>query len=89
MVRWINLALAVVLAAMLLIQLTRSRESAPAAKGITQAAPVVVKERAARRSHRMEMRLAIEEAQRRQLERLRGGPSGPPVLDRTGQPIRD
>ena len=89
MVRWINFALAVVLATMLLIQLTRSREPAPAAEGIVAAAPVVVKERAARRSRRMEMRLAVEEAQRRQLERLRGGPSGPPVLDGTGQPIRD
>jgi hypothetical protein len=88
-VRWINLALAVVLATMLLIQLTRSREPAPTAGVVVPAAPIVKKERAGRLSHRMEMRAAIEEAQRRQRERLRGGPSGPPVLDPSGRPIMD
>jgi hypothetical protein len=73
---------------MLLIQLTRSREPEPAAESITEAPARVVKERPSRRSHRMEMRAAVQEAQRRQLERLRG-PVGPTVLDGSGKPIVD
>jgi hypothetical protein len=87
-VRWINLGLAVVLATMLLIQLTRSREPAPSGESLSQAPSVVVKERPSRRSHRMEMRMAVQEAQRRQLERLRA-PAGPPLFDGTGKPIMD
>jgi hypothetical protein len=87
-VRWINVVLAIVLATMLLIQFTRSRDRAPVAETITEAAPRVVKERPSRRSHRMEMREVVQEAQRRQRERLRGTP-GPRMLDSTGQPIRD
>jgi hypothetical protein len=87
-VRWINLGLAVVLATMLLIQLTRSREPAPAAEIVTAAPTHVVKERPSRRSHRVEMRAAIEESRRQRAERLRA-PGGPIVRDGSGKPIVD
>ena len=47
MLRWINLALAVVLATLLLIELTRSREPGPAAPTVSEAPPVVAQERPA------------------------------------------
>jgi hypothetical protein len=89
-VRWVNLALAVVLATLLLIELTRSREPGPAAPFVSEAPPVVAQERPGRRSRRMEARLAIEEARRQRLERLRSpAPPGPVLLDSNGQPFRD
>ena len=88
MLRWINLALAVVLATLLLIELTRSREPGPPVSTIGEGAPVVVQERPGRRSRRMEARMAIEEAQRWQRERLRA-PAGPVEYDERGRPIMD
>lgn len=90
MVRWINLALAVVLATLLLIELTRSREEpGPPVSTIGERPPVVVQERPGRRSRRLEARMAIEEAQRLQRERLRAPSTGPVELDSTGRPIVD
>jgi hypothetical protein len=86
--RWINLALAVVLATLLVMELTRSREPAPAFPNISAATPVVVEEQPARRSRRAERLLAIEEARRRQRERP-PGTGGAPELDFRGMPIRD
>jgi hypothetical protein len=86
--RWVNLALAVVLATLLVTELTRSREPGPAGPTIGDSAPVVVEERPARRSRRIEQRLAIEEARRRQRAQPPGA-GGPPELDFTGRPIMD
>ncbi len=88
MLRWINLALAVVLATLLVIELTRSREPGPAVSTIVEGPPVVAQERPGRRSRRMEARMAIEEARRQQRERLRA-PSGRVELDERGRPIMD
>jgi hypothetical protein len=88
MLRWVNLALAVVLATLLVMELTRSQEPAPAFPNISAATPVVVEEQPARRSRRAERRLAIEEARRRQHERPPGS-GGPPQVDFRGIPIRD
>jgi hypothetical protein len=89
-VRWVNLGLAVLLATLLLIELTRSREPGPAGPAIGQAPPIVAQERPGRRSRRMEARLAVEEARRQRLERLRAPASaGPALLDGTGQPFKD
>ena len=44
MVRWINLALAVVLATLLVIELTRSRESGPPVQTLSAGPPVVAQE---------------------------------------------
>ena len=88
MLRWVNLTVAVALVALLVTELIRSREPAPAA-GLTIDGPtVVVEERPARRSRRMERRLAIEEARRRQHERPTVS-TGRTEFDFTGQPIRD
>jgi hypothetical protein len=86
--RWVNLALAVVLATLLVMELTRSRGPAPAAGPTIEGPAVVVAERPGRRSRRMEQKLAIEEARRRQRERptVSGGRT---EFDYTGQPIRD
>ena len=89
MVRWINLALAVMLATLLVIELTRSRESGPPVQTLSAGPPVVAQEPPGRRSRRMEARMAIEEARRRQSERLRAPTPGPVELDSTGRPIMD
>ncbi len=89
MLRWINLALAVVLATLLVIELTRSREPGPAVSTVIEGPPVVAQERPGRRSRRMEARMAIEEAQRLQRERLSAPSSGRVELDSRGIPIRD
>ena len=88
MLRWVNLALAVVLAALLLMEFTRSRDPGPAVSGFGQAPPVVVQERPSRKSRRLEARMAIQEAQRKQRERLLG-PAGPPMFDEKGKPVVD
>ena len=88
MLRWVNLALAVVLATLLVMELTRSRGPAPAFPNIDAATPVVVEEQPARRSRRAERLLAIEDARRRQRTRPPGA-GGPPELDFRGMPIRD
>ena len=89
MLRWINLALAVVLATLLVMELTRSREpGAPPGLTVGQAPPVVAEERPGRRSRRMERQMAMEEARRRQRERPPGA-GGPPQLDFSGKPIMD
>ena len=88
MLRWVNLALAVVLVTLLVTELTRSREPSPAGPTFGDSAPVVVEERPARRSRRMERRLAIEEARSRQRARPPGA-GGPPEVDFTGRPIMD
>jgi hypothetical protein len=84
----VNLALAVVLATLLLTELMRSRGPAPAGPGLSTGPAVVVEERPARRSRRMERRLAIEEARRHQRERATR-PGGPPEFDLSGKPIMD
>jgi hypothetical protein len=89
MVRWINLALAVVLATLLVIELTRSRQPGPPVSTISAGPPVVAQERPGRRSRRMEARMAIEEAQRLQRERLRAPSTGRVELDDRGFPIKD
>jgi hypothetical protein len=86
--RWVNLALAVVLATLLVMELTRSREPAPASLPISMGPAVVVEEQPARRSRRAERLLAIEESKRRQRARSPGA-GGPPELDFRGMPIRD
>ena len=47
MLRWVNLALAVLLVTLLVMELTRSREPAPAFPNISAATPVVVEEQPA------------------------------------------
>jgi hypothetical protein len=86
--RWVNLALAIVLAALLLTELTRSKEGAPPVSTISTSTPVVMQETPGRRSRRLEARMAMEEAMRRQRER-RDIPPGPVELDERGFPIRD
>ena len=88
MVRWINLALAVVLATLLVIELTRSGRTAPPVQSIGEAPPTVVQERPGRRSRRMEARLALEEVRSQQRGRSRM-PAGPVLLGEDGQPITD
>jgi hypothetical protein len=84
----VNLALAVVLATLLVTELMRSREPAPTGPALSMGPAVVVEERPARRSRRMERKLAMEEAHRQQRERLpRAG--GRPEFDLSGKPIRD
>jgi hypothetical protein len=87
--RWINLALAVVLAALLLSELTGSRQPAPSTPSVSEGPPVVAQEQPARRSRRIEQRLAIEEARRQPRERRLAPSGGPPALDSSGRPIRD
>lgn len=88
MLRWGNLGLAVLLAILLVVELTRSTETEPRAPEIAQSAPVVFKETPSCRSRRMEAKMAIEEARRLRKERLRA-PAGPVLLDEAGQPIKD
>jgi hypothetical protein len=89
-VRWINLALAVVLATLLLIELTRSRQPSQPVPAVSERPPVVAQERPGRRSRRMQARMALEEARRQQLERLSApAPHGPALLDESGRPIVD
>jgi hypothetical protein len=86
--RWINLALALGLAALLLVELTRSTESEAPAPEVTEKVSVV-QETPGRRSRREEARLLVEERLREERERrLRTAP-GPVMLDRTGVPVRD
>jgi hypothetical protein len=87
--RWINLALAVVLATLMLSELTRSREPGPAVPTLSEGPPVVAQERPGRRSRRMEARMAIEAARRLQRERLRAPSTGREEFDPGGVPIRD
>ena len=89
MLRWINLALAVALATLLVIELTRSREPGPAVSTVSEGPPVVAQEKPGRRSRRMEARMAIEEARRLHRERLRAPSTGREELDWRGVPIRD
>jgi hypothetical protein len=86
--RWVNLGLAALLATLLVVELTRSSRTEPPAPEIALAAPTVMKETPSRRSRRMEARMAIEEARRKQRERLRA-PAGPVLLDEAGRPIVD
>jgi hypothetical protein len=89
MLRWVNLGLAAALAALLVMEFVRSRTPGPpATTTIGQAAPVVAQERPGRRARRTEARLAIEEARRRQRERVHE-PAGPPLVDSTGLPVMD
>lgn len=90
MLRWINLALAIVLVTLLVSELTRSREPAgPPVPTLTGRSPVVAQERPGRRSRRVEARMAIEEARRLQRERLRAPSPGSVEFDSTGRPIMD
>jgi hypothetical protein len=86
--RWINLGLGLVLATLLLMELIQSGPSAPSAPTVSTVPPVVVQEKPARRSRRMEARMAIEEARRRQHERA-SLPAGPPLLGPDGRPFND
>ena len=88
MLRWVNLALAVLLATLLVVELTRSTQTEPPAPEIATAAPSVVQETPGRRSRRMETKMAVEEARRKQRERLRA-PAGPVLLGEDGRPIMD
>jgi hypothetical protein len=87
-VRWINLGLAIVLATLLVVELTRSARTEAPVQSVGEAPPRVVKEKPARRSRRMEARMALEEARRQQRERARV-PAGPVLLDEDGRPIAD
>ena len=88
MLRWINVALAVVLATLLLMELTGSRQPGPPVSTIGEGRPTVAQEKPGRRSRRVEARMAIEEARRQQRERLRA-PAGPVEFDEGGRPIMD
>jgi hypothetical protein len=88
MLRWVNLGLGVLLATLLLTELTRSRRSEAPAPAISEAAPVVAQERPGRRSRRLEARMALEEARRRQRERAYQ-PAGPVLLSEDGRPLVD
>jgi hypothetical protein len=79
----------VVLTALLLSELTRSKQPAPSAPSVSEGTPVVAQEQPGRRSRRIGQRLAIEEAGRQQRERRRAPFGGPPALDSSGRPIRD
>jgi hypothetical protein len=87
-VRWINLGLAIVLGALLVMELTRAVRTEPPVPSFSEAPPKVAQERPGRRSRRMEARLAIEDARRQQRARSRG-PAGPVLLGEDGQPISD
>ncbi|HEY7601511.1 MAG TPA: hypothetical protein VIB60_03305 [Methylomirabilota bacterium] len=85
MVRWINLALALVLGALLVMELTRSEPTeAPGPEKVTLKT-TVVREKPGRRARRLEAR---EEALRQERERARR-PTGLIELDETGRPFRD
>ena len=88
MVRWINLGLALVLATLLVMELTGSVRTEPPGRAITEAVPTVVQETPARRSRRMEALMALEEARRQQRER-RNVPAGSILLGPDGQPFSD
>jgi hypothetical protein len=87
-VRWINLGLALVLAALLVMELTRSdpTEVPAAAPVVTRTA--VVTEKPGRRARRLEARAAMEEARRQQRELARR-PTEWIELDDSGQPFKD
>jgi hypothetical protein len=87
--RWINLALAVVLAALLVIEFTRSREPEPAVSTVITRPPVVTQETPGRRSRRMEAKMAIEESRRLRRQRLSAPSPGRVELDSRGNPIKD
>jgi hypothetical protein len=86
--RWINLALALVLAAVLFMELTRSGPTEEPAPEVQTVRTTVVTEKPGRRARRHEARAAIEEARRQQRERGRA-PTGLVELDDNGQPFRD
>jgi hypothetical protein len=86
--RWVNLGLVVLLATLLVVELTRSTETGSAVPEVTHSAPVVVQETPSRRSRRMEAKLALEEARRQRREKLRGAP-GPALLGEDGRPFMD
>ena len=88
MVRWINLGLAIVLAALLLMELTRSGPTEEPAPVVATSRSAVVKEKPARRARRLEARAAIEEARRQQRELARA-PRGLIELDSDGRPFMD
>ena len=88
MLRWVNLGLAVLLATLLVVELTRSTQTEPPAPEITAGGAAVVQETPGRRSRRMEAKMAVEEARRKQRERLRA-PAGPVLLGEDGRPIMD
>jgi len=91
-VSWVNLALGVVLAGLLLSEVIRALSPAtPPAQGeVTLSAPTVREPTAARRSRRVEARLRLEEAERARRERAReAARSGVILRDEDGQPVRD
>jgi hypothetical protein len=88
MVRWINLGLAIVLATLLVIELTRTAQTEAPVQAVSEAPPTVIKERPGRRSRRMEARLALEELRRQQRERARMA-AGPVLLGEDGLPFND
>jgi hypothetical protein len=88
-VRWINLALGIALAALLLIEAGRMMRSAPPPRGESFVKPVVVQETPARRSRRARAREALAEARRLQRERAAQAASGAPLVDEQGQPFVD
>jgi hypothetical protein len=87
-VRWINLGLAFVLAALLVMELMRSDETEAPAPVAVAAKTVVVKEKVGRRARRLEARAAMEEALRQQRELARR-PTGLIELDDAGRPFKD
>jgi hypothetical protein len=87
-VRWINLALAVVLTALLLMELTRSDSTEGPDPEVQTFRTTVVKETPGRRARRLEARAALDEARR--LQRERGArPTGVVELEAGGIPFRD
>jgi hypothetical protein len=87
-VRWINLALALVLGALLVMELTRSEPTeAPGPEKVTLKT-TVVREKPGRRARRLEARAGMEEALRKQRELARR-PAGLIELEETGRPFRD
>ena len=88
MVRWINLGLAIVLATLLVVELTRSVRTEAPVQSLSEAPPVVLQEKPARRSRRMEARMALEEARRQQRERPRVAVGSLP-LGEDGLPFSD
>ncbi len=88
MVRWINLGLVLVLAALLLMELTRSEPTGDPAPAMVATKTTVVTEKPGRRARRFEARAAMEEALRQQRELARR-PAGLIELDDHGQPFKD
>jgi hypothetical protein len=87
-VRWINLGLALVLAALLVMELTRSEPTGSPAQEQVTLKTTVVREKPGRRARRLEARAGMEEALRKQRELARR-PAGLIELEETGRPFRD